>query len=302
MFSRRHPILFFLLMITAILMAGIFLSSLALSFGFRGLFSEDHSRDTKKNQVGVVEIAGAIVESDETLRQIKAFRDDDRIKAIVVRINSPGGGVGASQEIYREIRKTTQTKKVVASMASVAASGGYYVAAATDKIMANPGTVTGSIGVIMGYTNIEKLLEKIGVLPVVIKSGRYKDLGSPVRELAPEEREILQQFSDGLHAQFISDVAQGRGLDEAKVVAVADGRVFTGKWALEYGLVDQLGNLEDALALAGQLAGLEGEVNAVYPETSRFRLGDLLEQTLRTLMLQTLHPQMQAAYLYRAGQ
>jgi protease-4 len=302
MFARRHPILFFLLMITAILMAGIFLSTLALSFGFRGIFSEERPGGSKKNQVGVVEITGAIVESDNILRQIKSFREDEQIKAIVMRINSPGGGVGASQEIYREIRKTTETKKVVASMASVAASGGYYVAAATDKIMANPGTVTGSIGVIMGYTNIEKLLEKIGVLPVVIKSGRYKDLGSPVRELSAEEREILQQFSDGLHAQFIRDVAEGRGIDEDKVAAVADGRVFTGKWAFENGLVDQLGNLQDALALAGELAGLEGQVNAVYPEKSRFPLADLLEQAVRTMMLQALHPQMQAAYLYSADQ
>lgn len=154
-------------------------------------------------KVGIIEINGIIADSKNVLDHLKRFREDDAIKAIVIRINSPGGAVGPSQEIFREIKKTSSTKKVVASMGTIAASGGYYIAAGADGIVANPGTITGSIGVIMGFTNYEELLQKIGLVPVVIKSGEYKDIGSPVRKMKPEEKKILQDFARKIHLSLI---------------------------------------------------------------------------------------------------
>ncbi len=216
-------------------------------------------------KVGVIAVLGAVIDAGEAIDQLKSFRENPSIKAVVIRIDSPGGAVGPSQELYREIRKTSEKKKTVASMGTVAASGGYYIASAADQIMANPGTITGSIGVIMSYTNLKDLFGKIGLSPVVIKSGEYKDIASPVREMTKEERSLLQAFADDLHNQFISDVANGRRMEVAAVRQLADGRVFSGKAAQEAGLVDQLGNLEDAIELAGRLGGIEGEIVSVYP-------------------------------------
>jgi protease-4 len=268
MFSRRHPFLFFILMFTAMTLGGVVLLSAIFStmFTFSGKTTTPFELGDK---VGVVKIEGAIMDSGDTVAQLKAFRENPSIKAIVVRIDSPGGGVGPSQEIYREIRKSSEKKKVVASMGALAASGGYYVASAADTIMANPGTITGSIGVIMSYTNLEDLFGKIGLSPVVIKSGRYKDIASPVREMTDEERALLQAFADDLHDQFISDVAEGRGLEVEDVRKIADGRIFSGKTAKELGLIDQLGNLEDAIEMAGRLAGIKGKIVTVYPPQER---------------------------------
>jgi len=212
--------------------------------------------------------------------------------------------VGPAQEIFREIRKTAETKKIVASMGSVAASGGYYVAAATEKIFANPGTLTGSIGVIMSYTNFQELMDKIGLLPVVIKSGQYKDIGSPVRPLEEREKRILQEFADDIHRQFIDDVAAGRNMDAGAVAKLADGRIYTGRKALELGLVDELGNLEDAAETAGRMAGIEGDIVQVYPERkTRFSLMELLTGSTTAELANTLiHGQaVSAGYLYRPG-
>ncbi len=171
-----------------------------------------------------------------------------------------------TQEIYQEILRTRKSKKVIASLGSVAASGGLYVAAAADRILSNPATVTGSIGVIMQTANIEDLLSKVGLRSVVIKSGPYKDIGSSTRPMSEDERAILQKMVDDLHGQFVRDLAGGRGLEVARVGELADGRIFTGEQAVGLGLVDQLGNFEDAVNLAGKLGGLEGRVNLIYPK------------------------------------
>lgn len=266
MFSRRHPYLFSLLILAALFTVGLFLLSIMLTTIAR---KDDGLRGEK---VGVIEIVGAIADSKTVLEQLKRFRELEAVKAIVLRIDSPGGGVGASQEIYREIQRTVAEKHVVASMGAVAASGGYYVSAACDGIVANPGTITGSIGVIMGYTNFEELLRKIGLTPVVIKSGAYKDVGSPMRPMTEEEEALLQELIGNIHGQFVTAIAEGRNMDMVAVADLADGRLFTGETALELGLVDRLGNFEDALAWAGELGGIEGDVETVYPEKERMPL------------------------------
>ena len=250
--------------------------------------------------MGVVEITGAISDARETVADLKRFREDDAIKAIVVRIDSPGGVVGPSQEIYREIRKTLEKKRVVASMGSIAASGGYYVAAAADKIIANPGTITGSIGVIMGFANYEELLRKIGLAPVVVKSGEYKDMGSPVRKMRPEEREILEGFAGKVHRQFIRDIVAGRNMDLQHVESLADGRIFTGEESKGLGLVDRLGNLEDAIEWAGRLGGVEAEIKAVYSREKKRSLLEymLMDTDLKSVLHRLLLPDVQAAYRY----
>ena len=220
-------------------------------------------------KVGIIEISGIINESKNILDKLKRFRTDNSIKAIVVRIDSPGGSVGPSQEILRAIKKTSLKKKIVASLGSVAASGGYYVAVGADGIVANPGTITGSIGVIMGFTNFQELMQKIGLIPVVVKSGKYKDIGSPVRKMTEKEKQILQNLSDQIHRQFINAIAAGRKMDPLKVEAVADGRIFSGEEAKRLGLIDRIGNLEDAVEWAGRMGGIKGEIKSVYIKDKR---------------------------------
>ncbi len=300
MFSRRHPFLFFSLIFTGIVSLTIVVLALLVSIGLKDITGFGERRASGKETVGIVEITGVISDSRQPIRHLKQFRKDKSIKAIVLRIDSPGGSVGPSQEIYREVIKTRKKKKIVASMGALAASGGYYVAAAADKIMANPGTITGSIGVIMGYTNVEKLLEKIGLVPVVVKSGRFKDVGSPVKTMGSEEKLILQQVTDGIHHQFIRDIADGREMAIEKVRQVADGRIFTGEAAVQIGLVDRLGNLEDAVQWAGQLTGAKGEVQAVYPRETDFSfLKYLTETTLKILTESALNNKPYVGYLYR---
>ena len=273
MFSRRHPVLFFVLMFSAIsaaAMVAVFALVIGGSAAFNASFSSALDKEHQGN-VGVVEITGLVASSRSVVETIKKFREDEAIKAIVLRINSPGGGVGPAQEIYREVVKTGQEKNVVASLGAVAASGGYYAASAADKIMANPGTITGSIGVIMEYANFQKILKKIGLSPVVIKSGEFKDLGSPARELTEEERTILQGVADEIHMQFVNDVALGRDLAVDTVKTLADGRIYTGEKALELNLVDRLGNLGDAVQWAGRLGGVQGEIVPVYPKEDRIQ-------------------------------
>lgn len=281
MFSRRHPFLFFTLSLSSIAAFALVLT-VAIVMGTSVLFSSTMTAPFKMDQgnVGIVEIVGVIASSKEVSRQLKDFRENPDIKAIVLRIDSPGGGVGPSQEIYREIIKTRKIKKVVASLGSVAASGGYYAASATDAVVANPGTITGSIGVIMEYANLQKLMEKIGLTPVVIKSGEFKDMGSPVREITPEERAILQGVADEVHHQFVRDVAAGRSLEQAQVEKLADGRIYTGETALDLHLVDRLGNLEDAVAWAAELGGIKGRVEPVYPKEKRLGIFKELVSTL----------------------
>jgi len=229
-------------------------------------------------KVGVIRIEGVITDSRETIEELRRFRDTPSIKAVVLRIDSPGGGVVPSQEIHAELLKARKDGrlKVVASMGNLAASGGYYIAVATDKIVANPGTLTGSIGVIMELANVQGLLEKVGVQSVVIKSGRYKDLASPFRAMSAEDRALLQNVLDDVHDQFIRAVATGRALKVEQVRDLADGRIFTGRQARTAKLVDELGDLQDSIKLAARLVGIEGEPRVVEPR-KRFSFRDLLD-------------------------
>jgi protease-4 len=192
--------------------------------------------------------------------------------------------VSPSQELCREIQRTADKKPVVASMGSVAASGGYYIASGVQKIYANPGTITGSIGVIAQFTNFEELFKKIGFRMEVVKSGTFKDVGNPGRAMTAQEREYIQKLVDNVHQQFVRDVARGRGMPEEKVREIADGRIFTGEQAKELGLVDELGGLNDAVKAAAQMAGIAGEPKLVYPEKKKISLLDyLLDRSAETL-------------------
>lgn len=242
-------------------------------------------------KVGLVRIEGVILDSKEVIDHLHQLRDNSSVNAILLRIDSPGGGVGPSQEIYNEILKLREKnqKKVVVSMGSVAASGGYYIASAADWIMANPGTLTGSIGVIFQGTNIEELMKKIGIKTVVIKSGKYKDIFSPDREMTEDERELLQGVIDDVHEQFLDAIAQGRKeLDKETLRSIADGRIFTGSQAREYGLIDELGNLQDALEKTAQLAGIEGKPEVIEPKKRRLSILDRLLEGIAQLPAQIL--------------
>jgi protease IV len=249
---------------------------------------------TSQEKVGVVEIKGIISDSRTTLKQLDDFRDDPSIKAIVLRINSPGGAVGPSQEILREVEKIRRKKKVVASLGTLAASGGYYIACGADLIMANKGTATGSIGVIMEFTNVEGLTKKIGLDFFTLKSGRYKDVGSPFRPMTPEEKEYMQHLLDNIYQQFLSDVARNRKIPLEKLRPLAEGRIYTGEEARQLGLVDVFGNLQDAIEKAGRLGGIRGKVEAAYPPKEstllRYLVGEDTEETLANLMAFT-YPQ-----------
>jgi protease-4 len=244
------------------------------------LFFPDIDLSTE-DRIALIRIEGVIVDSQATVGELKKFGENPSIKAIVLRIDTPGGGVGPSQEIHDAVKRVRNksNKAVIASMGSVAASGGYYIAAATDRIMANPGTLTGSIGVIMETANLEGLLQKIGVEGVIIKSGKYKDVGSPLRKMSAEERGLLQAVMDDVHKQFIEAVAEGRSLELRAAQVLADGRIFTGRQAKEAKLVDELGDLEDAIQLAAEVVGIEGEPKVVEPRR-RFSLRELLDSKL----------------------
>ncbi len=296
MFSRRHPILFSILVFTAIAGATAVGLTTVLALSLRSDDLEFGGGD----KVGIIQIEGMILDSRQVLEDLKRFRENDSIRAVVLRINSPGGVVGPSQEIYREVLKTRGVKTVIASMGAVAASGGYYVAAGAGGIVANPGTITGSIGVIIEYTNFQNLLDKIGLTPVVIKSGEYKDIGSPMRPMSDEERRILQAFADQTRDQFIRAVAEGRKMDIEGVSRLADGRIYNGEQAKALGLVDRLGNLQDAVQWAGELAGIEGEIETVYSRHEKLSVLDLLTESAAGAISRRLkESDLFAGYLYR---
>jgi protease-4 len=284
-----------------IIMSGIFFGFIFLmSLLFKSAGSS--SSFVSGDKVGIIEISGVIIDSKSVIEDMKTFREDDSIKAIVLRIDSPGGGVGPSQEIFHEVRKTIKQKKVIVSMGAVAASGGYYIASGSSGIVANPGTITGSIGVIMGYTNFKEVFQKIGLTPVVIKSGEFKDMGSPVREMTEAEKQLLQKFVDQIHHQFVRDASAGRSMDFQKMMALADGRIFTGEEAKKMGLVDRLGNLEDAVEWAGRLGGIKGKISRVYPEEEGIDvLRGLMESSVRQFLENTFQSHISAGYLYQPG-
>ena len=231
-----------------------------------------------QDRVAVIRIEGVILDAQATISELKHYSENPLVKAIVLRIDSPGGGVVPSQEIHDAVKrvKNKSNKAVIASMGTVAASGGYYIAAATDRIIANPGSLTGSIGVIMEMANFEGLMKKVGVEGVVIKSGRFKDVGSPLRKMSDEERKLLQSVMDDVHQQFIQAVADGRSMELSDVEPLADGRIYTGRQAKEARLVDELGDLDDAIHIAADIAGMEGEPKVVEPR-KRFSFRDIIE-------------------------
>ena len=233
---------------------------------------------SNQDRVALIRIEGVILDAQATISELKQYSENPLVKAIVLRIDSPGGGVVPSQEIHDAVKrvKNKSNKAVIASMGTVAASGGYYIAAATDRIIANPGTLTGSIGVIMEMANFEGLMKKVGVEGVVIKSGRFKDVGSPLRKMSDEERKLLQSVMDDVHHQFIQAVADGRSLEVSDVEPLADGRIYTGRQAKEARLVDELGDLDDAIHIAADIAGMEGEPKVVEPR-KRFSFRDIIE-------------------------
>ncbi|HQR16259.1 MAG TPA: signal peptide peptidase SppA [Nitrospira sp.] len=231
-----------------------------------------------QDRVALIRIEGVILDAQATISELKHYSENPLVKAIVLRIDSPGGGVVPSQEIHDAVKrvKNKSNKAIIASMGTVAASGGYYIAAATDRIIANPGSLTGSIGVIMEMANFEGLMKKVGVEGVVIKSGRFKDVGSPVRKMSDEERKLLQSVMDDVHQQFIQAVADGRSLEVSEVEPLADGRIYTGRQAKEARLIDELGDLDDAIHIAADIAGMEGEPKVVEPR-KRFSFRDIIE-------------------------
>lgn len=226
--------------------------------------------------VAVIELNEPITSSQNIVRQFKRYRENVGVRAIVFRIESPGGGVAASQEIYEEVKKTrAYGKPVVVSMGSVAASGGYYVALGANKIVANPGSITGSIGVISQFMQVDGLLDKIGVTSTTIKSGKLKDAGSPFRPMNADDKKYFQEMIDDVYDQFVSAVAEERKIDKASVKKIADGRVYTGRKAYELRLIDTLGTYQDAIRLAADLAGI-GTAPKIIKERKKEKLTDML--------------------------
>jgi protease-4 len=269
---RRHPVIFalmILIIIVAVFSCSVF--TITILSGKRQAFSLNE-------KVGVVLVEGVITDSREIVQQLRDFGKDDAIRAVVVRIDSPGGGVAPAEEIYGAIQALKKKKHVVASMGSIAASGGYLVACGANKIVANPGSLTGSISAIMHFANLEDLLKKIGVRSSVVKSGKFKDIGSPTREMTAEEKSLLQAVVDDIYDHLLDVIAGDRKIKKEELRKIADGRIFTGRQAKKLNLVDELGDLEYALNLAGKMAGIQGRPEAVYPAKKKSTLWELILQ------------------------
>jgi protease IV len=275
---RRHPVI---LGIGILLFIGIvfFVLIYALSMlkGGRSFFS-------LHEKVGVVLIEGIISDSSGILDQIDEFSKDDSVRAVVLRIDSPGGGVAASQEIYQAVNELRKKKKVVASMGSVAASGGYLIATATDRIVANPGTITGSISAVMHFADIQELMKKVGVRSSVVKSGKFKDIGSPVRDMTAEERQLIQGIVDDIYDQFVRTISEKRKIPLDNIIRIADGRIFSGRQALQLKLLDELGGLQDAVLIAGRLSGIEGKPEIIYATKKKTGLLKYLVENMTSVV------------------
>jgi protease-4 len=246
-----------------------------------GLSKQDglSSFSSSSGRVALVEISGVIGDSEDIIRQLKKYDKDNSVKAIVLRIDSPGGSVAPSQEIYNQVLKIKDGgKPVVVSMGSTAASGGYYIACAGDTLLANPGTLTGSIGVIIDFLTFQGLMEKVGIQHEVVKSGELKDVGNYSRQMTEKERAMMQSAINDVYNQFVEAVSESRNIDIDQVEEIADGSIFTGNQALELGLVDKLGGLEDAIALAGKMGGLGENPKVVREYARRPMLIDYLTQ------------------------
>jgi len=273
--KKKSPLAKRLLFLALILLALVGISSITSEWVQQGT----------KNRIGIVDITGLITDSQYITNQIKKFRQDKRIRGIILRIDSPGGAVGPSQEIYDEVLKTRESDKTIyASMGALAASGGYYIASAAEKIFANPGTLTGSIGVIMAFSNAKGLMEKIGLQPEIIKAGEYKDIGSPARAMTQKERNLLQSVVTDVHQQFIEAVASGRDISVAEVTKIADGRILTGRQAYSLNLVDQIGGLQVSIDQLAHKVGIIGSPKIIR-ETPRV---GFLDWVLKSTVNQSL--------------
>ena len=273
--KKKSPLAKRLLFLALILLALVGISSITSEWVQQGT----------KNRIGIVDITGLITDSQYITNQVKKFRQDKRIRGIILRIDSPGGAVGPSQEIYDEVLKTRESGKTIyASMGALAASGGYYIASAAEKIFANPGTLTGSIGVIMAFSNAKGLMEKIGLQPEIVKAGEYKDIGSPARAMTQKERNLLQSVVTDVHQQFIEAVASGRDISVAEVTKIADGRILTGRQAYSLNLVDQLGGLQVSIDQLAHKVGIIGSPK-IIKETPRV---GFLDWVLKSTVNQSL--------------
>jgi len=296
---KRHPVLFGILLL---IFAGLIFFFL-IQTHFRP--AKDGYSFTTGDKVGIVRVEGVITGSEEVIREVEELAKDDRVKAIVIRIDSPGGSVAPTQEIYDTILEAGKKKKVVASMGSVAASGGYLLACGAEKIVANPGTITGSISAIMHFANVQELMRKVGVTSSVIKSGKFKDIGSPVRDMTDEEKTLIRRLVDDVYEQLVDTVSQRRKMSRESVIRIADGRILTGRQALQAGLVDFLGNQKYAVRLAGKLAGIKGEPEVVYPAKERPLFLDLLVESMAVSVKKALVQEKQRSeglnFLYLPG-
>ena len=282
----------------------LFLALILLALvGISSITSEWVQQGTK-NRIGIVDITGLITDSQYITNQVKKFRQDKRIRGIILRIDSPGGAVGPSQEIYDEVLKTRESGKTIyASMGALAASGGYYIASAAEKIFANPGTLTGSIGVIMAFSNAKGLMEKIGLQPEIVKAGEYKDIGSPARAMTQKERNLLQSVVTDVHQQFIEAVASGRDISVAEVTKIADGRILTGRQAYSLNLVDQLGGLQVSIDQLAHKVGIIGSPK-IIKETPRVGFLDwVLKSTVnQSLINRSSIPSLQYTWYFNSLQ
>lgn len=242
-------------------------------------------------EIALVRIQGMLMDSQNIVRQLSDYRYNPGVRGIILRIDSPGGAVAPAQEIYNEIMKLrAEHKTVYASMGTVAASGGDYIACAADYVLANPGTLTGSIAAVMAFSNVEELTNKIGVKPVVIKSGKYKDVGSPMRTMKPEEQKLLQNVVDDVHQQFVQAVAKGRGLPVSQVSEIADGRIMTGQQALKLKLIDEVGGLEKTIDLLAKKLGIAGRPKVIEEKEKTPFFDWLLQSSFSGGLAKTLMP------------
>lgn len=235
---------------------------------------------TGGNSIGVLTIEGAIMDSDKTLKLLRQWEEDSSIRGIIVRVNSPGGAVAPSQEIHDAIIRVKKAKPVIASFESLAASGGYYIAVAADRIITNPGTITGSIGVISQFMNLSEIYKWAKVEPYNLKSGKFKDTGSDSRPMTPEEKAVMQGMVDNIYLQFVGAVATGRKMPVEKVKELADGRIYSGEQAVKLGLADKLGGFDVALDDMKELAKIKGKPNLVYPDPKKPRMIELFSSSL----------------------
>jgi protease-4 len=287
---KRHPVIWgIVLLLFLIPVFFVMIYGLSYIAGKQTAFSNG-------NKIGIVNIDGVIRDSADVTENLQEFGKDSSVKGVILRINSPGGGVAPSQEIYEAVMELRKKKRVIASMSSVAASGGYLVACAGEKIVANPGTLTGSVSAVMYFTNAEELMKKVGVKASAIKSGKYKDIGSPVREMTEEEKQLLQGLVDDIYSQFLDVVVRNRVISTETLRKIADGRILTGRQAKQLGLVDYIGDKEYAVRLLAKLVGIQGDPIIVYPSKKYESFMDYLFHQAGSTLANVLYREQKFSY------